>query len=80
VPCIMKVFGRATSPQSGSVVLKNSAGTTLATATTSSTTNTWFSSGQFSMPASLDKLDVQFKSSAGARFYVYAVTVYEYEA
>jgi hypothetical protein len=81
VPCVLKVFGRATAPFSGSVILVNSAGTTIATATTSSTTNTWFSSGQFNMPAVLDKYDLMFKTTSGAsRFYVYSASVFEYEA
>jgi len=84
VPCVMKAFGRGSAgiPSSDlNVVLKNSAGTTIATCNGFGVTNGWVSSGQFNLPATLDKYDIQFSSSIAAmRGYLYAVSIYEYEA
>lgn len=81
VPCVMKVWGyNPTSPGGdGTVVLKNSAGTTIATVTGFGTTAAWVST-TFNMPATLDKYDLQFKTNnSGARFFVGAVSIWEQE-
>lgn len=83
VPCVMKVFGRGTTGGTSTnlqVVLKNAAGTTLATCTSSGGTNAWFSSGTFNLPAAAGKLDIQFKTTTSpARAYLYAVSIWEQE-
>lgn len=79
VPCVMKCFGRNASGSQTNVVLKNSSGATIATATSSDATNTWFSIS-FNMPAVLDKYDIQFNTgTAGNRSYLYAICIWEQE-
>lgn len=77
VPCVMKMFGKQASAGTGSVVLKDSAGSTIATCSTTATTNGWTST-TFNLPATVDKYDVQFKSTDVNGFDLYAVSVYEY--
>jgi hypothetical protein len=82
VPCVMKVWGynpAAPGLNDGTVVLKNSAGTTIATVTGFAQTASWIST-TFNMPATVDKYDLQFATNhAGNRFYVGAVSIWEQE-
>lgn len=77
VPCIMRAYASKSSGV-GSVLLKNSAGTTLATCTTSGATAAWFSSGVFYLPATLAKYDIYGKVVSGlSNTKVFAVSVYQ---
>lgn len=78
VPCRMSVFGGMTTAiTGGSVYLKNSAGTTIASIVNgwSTTTRTWVST-TFNMPVGTDKYDLQFATSAGT-FELRAISIWE---
>ena len=77
VPCIMHVYAKTTGT-TGSILLKNSAGTTLATCTTTSPTAAWLSSGAFFLPATVAKYDVTHTVTAGVTT-TYAVSVMQWE-
>jgi hypothetical protein len=78
VPCVMKMFAKTSAASTGSVLLKDSAGSTIATCTTTSTTAAW-TSVSFNLPATVDKYDLQFKNSVGAgkTTELYAVSIWE---
>lgn len=80
VPCVLKVFGYQSGGADGNLVLKNSAGTTIATVSGFGATKSW-KSVAFNAPAVLDKYDLQFKVTApsGPRFHLYAFSAYELE-
>ena len=77
VPCVMRVYGLK-SVNNGLVKLKDSGGTTLATATVTSTTGSWVSSGAFYLPATQAKYDITHSNSSGS-VTTYAVSVMQYE-
>jgi hypothetical protein len=76
VPCTMKVYGNAPGGGTGTVKLKNSAGTTIATVTINSAIVGWFST-TLNLPASVDKYDLQIAGDGAFGISVYAVNVYE---
>lgn len=78
VPCVMKAFGKVSGGGlTGTVRIKDSGGSTLATCSITGTTNAWVSSGSFNLPATIGKYDLQFSTSGGT-FSLYAVSIYEY--
>lgn len=79
VPMILRVYGK-TSSAAGSVLLKDSGGTTLATVTTFSTTAGWVSSGTFNLPATKAKYDIMMSATSPQVLSVYAFSLYEYIA
>lgn len=74
VRAVMQVYGKDTTNGNGSVVLKNSAGTTVITVGPFTTTDAW-TAGNGYLTAGVDKYDVQFFTSAGT-LTVFAVSVY----
>jgi hypothetical protein len=84
IPCVMKVFATKTADAAldGTVYLKNSAGSTVASVANQWAVGTtkWAASSVFYMPASSDKYDIQFNRAATGTFQVYAVSIYPYEA
>jgi hypothetical protein len=84
VPCQVRVFGKWTknaspSAAGGTVLIKNSTGTTLGSITDgwSSATPVWVSTTA-TIPATSDKIDIQINSDAGnGEFAVYAVSIWQ---
>lgn len=77
VPCRMRAYIEKASG-TGSVLLKDSSGTTLATATSSGASAAWFDSGVFYLPETLAKYDLYGKVNSGiGNTHVYAVAVYQ---
>lgn len=80
VSCVMKAYGsKSSSAPDGSVFLKDSAGTTIASiAGAFQNTAGWQTSGVFQMPAGIDKYDLQFSRAVAGTLSLYAVSIYEY--
>ena len=73
----MKAFGRAAAFTDLTILVKNSAGSTIATLDGFTATNSW-KSVSFNLPATLAKYDVHFYSTnPGARVYLYALCIWE---
>jgi hypothetical protein len=82
VPVTIKVFCSTTSVGgSGRIYLKDSAGTAIATINGSIpvTTPSWISTTA-TLPASVDKYDIQYDNNSSGTLRVHAVSIYEYEA
>lgn len=85
VPCRFAVFARASTfdgdPVDGTVKLKDSGGSTLATITVNGDTGAWYQT-TVNLPASLAKYDVTAAASSGVEHqaYVYAASLYQYKA
>jgi hypothetical protein len=77
VPCVMKVYAAAAGAN-GSVILKNSAGSPVATATVTGALG-WYSIA-FDMPATIDKYDLHYVAVFGGTITLHAVSIYEYES
>ncbi len=76
VPCIMRAYASKASG-TGSVLLKDSGGSTLATCSVSSSTASWLSSGVFYLPATKEKYDIFGKVLTGiSNVKVFAVSLY----
>ena len=76
---MLKAYGKmGAAVVGGRVYLKNLAGTTIASIIDgwSTTTPTWVST-TFNLPATVDKYDLQFASTGGNTFSLFAVSVYE---
>ncbi|MBL8623786.1 MAG: hypothetical protein JNK64_20930 [Myxococcales bacterium] len=78
VPVELAVYGSMSSG-SGTVVLVDSGGTTLATATINSATPAWYTATA-SLPASLAKYDLKFAGDGTNTISVYAASLIEWEA
>jgi hypothetical protein len=80
VPCVMKAYGGSSFANGGTVVLKDSAGATVATLTGFTTSNSW-QSVAFNLPATADKYDIHYATTGAAlTFTLHAVSIYEYES
>jgi hypothetical protein len=81
VPCKMYVYaGMAAAGASGTVYLKNSAGTTITSVAGFTSTAGW-QSVQFNLPATLDKYDLMgANGGVGTTLKVHAVSIFEHEA
>ena len=79
VPCIMKVFGLVDAG-TGTVELKDSGGSVVASVAVTSVAGQWTSSTAFNLPASVAKYDLHYRVTAGNTFSIWACSVYEYEA
>jgi hypothetical protein len=77
VPCVFKAYGSIPSG-SGTVVLKDSTGTIVATATINSATPGWFST-TCNLPATLAKYDLMYAGSGLQTVSVYAASLYQSE-
>lgn len=81
VPVIMRAYMKTSIvTATATVKLKDSAGSTLATCSTTSTTATWVSSGAFYLPETLAKYDVHVGVTGLGQGSCYAVALYSYEA
>lgn len=80
VPCVMKAWGKISAGTGGTVYLKDSSNTTIASCTNFGTTAGWISSGSFNLPATTGKFDLQFAVGGGATFSLYAVSIYEHDS
>jgi hypothetical protein len=82
-PCLMKVFAYCDVGATGIVELKDSAGNVVASVAVTATTPQWTASAAFNWPASSAKYDIHYRRTSGAGalgMYLWAVSVYEYEA
>lgn len=81
VPVEIAAYGAmsAGSGVSGTVVLVDSGGTTVATVTVNSNTAGWFTTAAL-LPATVDKYDLKFASDGVNTLSVYAVSLNEWEA
>ncbi len=79
VPCTFWCYADKTSINSGSVTLKNSAGTVLATLTISTNGPAWYST-TVSLPATEAKYDIHFTAPGGNSISVYQAGLHQYEA
>jgi hypothetical protein len=78
VPVVMYAFGKMGGAGTGSVAIKNSAGSTVATVTGFNGTASWKSIA-FNLPATADKYDLHFASAGLSTLSLYAVSIYEHE-
>lgn len=79
VPVVMKAFGKMSAGTNGTVVLVDSTNTVVASISAAFTTTASWQSVSFNLPATSDKYDVRFSTTAGT-FSLYAIGCYEYEA
>lgn len=78
VPCVFKAFAKKSAGTAGTVVLKNSAGSVLATVSVTSTTAQWFST-TVNLPATSAKYDIQYAGDGTNTNTVYAASLYRDE-
>jgi len=80
VPCVMKVYGKfSAAGPNGTLELRNSAGTVVASIANGWTSTASWQSVAFNMPASADKYYLTFSRASAGIFSCYAVSIYEYE-
>lgn len=76
--CLLYAFGSVTTGSGGSVKVKNSAGTALATLTGFTTTPAWQSTALV-LPATLAKYDLTFAAPFSSSLTISDVVIFEYE-
>ncbi len=77
IPCGMRVYGKCAGVGSGHVYLTNSAGTDVADCEIDLSTEQWFTTGAFDLPAVDGKYDLRFNSDGSNLLTVRAVSLYQ---
>lgn len=79
IPVIMRAYGKCAGGGSGHVYLTNSAGTDVIDTEIDTTTEGWYSSGPFNLPATDGKYDLRFGGDGTNLLTVRAVALYSLE-
>ena len=79
IPVIMRAYGKCAGGGSGHVYLTNSAGTDVIDTEIDTTTEGWYSSGPFNLPATDGKYDLRFGGDGTNLLTVRAVALYSIE-
>lgn len=79
VPVVMKAFGQMSAGTNGTVVLVDSTNTVVASISAAFTTTASWQSVSFNLPATQDKYDIRFSTTAGT-FSLHSISCYQYEA